>query len=208
MYTPTVGQIAKACGARLKTAERWRPALLAAMAKWQINTAERQAMFLAQIGHESLGLARLVESTYYTRADRLLSLFPNDFKDLEDAKQYVKKAEACANRIYANQNGNGDEASGDGWRYRARCPIGITGLDNYAKAREWTMADVVANPELLEQIPYGADAAGAYWYHADCNAWADCGNLRMCTIKINGGLIGIKDRTERFMVAKQAYGLD
>lgn len=206
----TPEQLSEAVGCLLATATKWAAPITSAMERFEINTPVRQAMFLAQIGHESAGLSRVVESTYYTRADRLLAVFPHDFANVEDAAKYVKRPEACANRIYARQNGNGPEASGDGWQYRGRGLIQITGRSNYAQCSIGLYGHpsrLLTEPELLEQPDDGSQSAGWYWYSHGCNPLADAGDIRAVTRRINGGWNGLADRMLRYERAEKALGI-
>lgn len=193
----TPAQLAQAVKCPLALATAWAPHLDAAMAARAITTPARQAAFLAQVGVESARLSKVRESTFYTRADRLLAIFPHDFADLADAARYVGKPEACASRVYANQNGNGDEASGDGWKYRGRGLIQITGRDNYAACSVGLFGrpdHLLDTPYILEQYPYAADSAAWYWHSHGCNELADAGDFRSITRRINGGLIAYNER--------------
>jgi len=146
-----------------------------AMAEREIDTAARIAPFLANVAHESGELRRFRENMNY-RADRLLVVFKNHF-DAESAKAYAGNPVAIANRVYANRNGNGDEQSGDGWKYIARGGIGITFYDNYRKVSFGLYGDgdiLLARPELLEE-PIGAMRSAAFfWWSNGLNHIADC----------------------------------
>lgn len=203
----TPAQLAQAVKCPLKVATTWAPHLDSAMAARAITTPARQAAFLAQIGVESARLSQVRESTFYTRADRLLAIFPRDFIDLADAARYVGKPEACASRIYANQNGNGDEASGDGWKYRGRGLIQITGRANYADCSAGLFGSpdaLLDKPYILEQYHYAAESAAWYWHTYGCNELADAGDFRAITRRINGGLTAYHERLALFQAATTA----
>lgn len=178
-----------------------------AMAEFRINTPLRISAFLAQLAHESSHLSRIVESTYYKDPARLLALFPRDFKDVSDASEYVKSPEKCANRIYANQNGNGGESSGDGWKYRGRGLIQLTGRANYAECGKALGLEFVGNPELLEQPESACRSAAWFWSVHGCNDLADVGMFGAITKKINGGYNGAKERLAVYAAAKKAIGI-
>lgn len=182
----------------------WAKVISAACAAWGIDSPARAAMFLAQIGHESGQLRTLVENLNYS-ADRLLETWPRRFTSAA-AATYAKQPERIANRAYANRNGNGDEASGDGWRFRGRGLIQLTGRGNYARYAKETGNDVVANPAMVEQPVIAADAAGWFWAKGNLNRWADAGNLEECTRRVNGGLNGLDDRRAIWERAKAALG--
>lgn len=169
--------------------------LNAAMLAYGITTPARQAAFLGQIGHESAGLSRLVESFAYRSALRLQEQFRRAFANFADAcAVFDQGAQAIANRVYAGRNGNGDEASGDGWRYRGRGLIQITGRANYAAAGAALGLDLLSRPELLEQAEHACHASAWWWQAHGCNALADAGDARALTRRINGGLNGLDER--------------
>jgi putative chitinase len=175
-----------------------------AMSEFRINTPSRRAAFLAQVAHESVSLGKVLESTFYSSADRLFALFPHDFKNKADASHYVKKPIECANRIYAKQNGNGSEASGDGWKYRGRGLIQITGRNNYAACGKGIDLDLIAQPELLERPIEACRSAAWFWASHGCNELADSGLFGAITKKINGGYNGAKERLAFYGMAKRA----
>lgn len=166
------------------------------MEEFEINTPNRIAMFLAQVGHESAGLTRLHENLNY-KAARLTQIFPKYFRDV-DPDDYANNPEAIANRVYANRMGNGPEASGDGYRFRGRGAIQLTGRSNYTSCGEDLEVDLINNPDYLE-TPEGAIRSAAwFWDQHDLNDWADKKDVLTCTKKINGGTIGIEERKELF----------
>ena len=176
------------------TAEQYVDALNAACEQFGIDTPERQAGFLAQCAHESGHFKLLNEGLNYG-AKGLLAIFGKYF-NAETAAQYERKPEAIANRVYANRNGNGDEASGDGFKYHGRGLIQLTFKNNYAEfgraiGREQDMID---QPELVATPPYAALSAAWFWSTHGINALADAGDVEGMTRKVNGGLNGIDDR--------------
>lgn len=176
-------------------AARWRPHLERAMQRSGIVTRRRVAHFLAQIGHESAGLARVEENLNYS-APRLLEVFEAYFTR-DTANAYARQPARIANRVYANRMGNGPEASGDGWQYRGRSPIQLTGRNNYAWLAELTGHPLVDMPGMAIEPDIGADIACAYWRARGLNALADAGDVVGLTRKINGGRNGLADRVER-----------
>lgn len=160
--------------------------------KYKVNTQLRRSHFFAQLKHES-DLTPISENLNYS-AERLLKIFPKYFKTLEIAKQYARKPEKIANRVYANRMGNGDEASGDGWKFRGRGFIQITGKDNYTKLSKATKIDYLNNPDLLLNEADSMISALWYWNTNNLNKYADLDDLGTITKKINGGFNGLDDR--------------
>jgi putative chitinase len=187
-----------------ENAESVIQALNPAMAEAEINTRLRQAAFIAQVAHESQGFSRFVENLNY-RADRLLEVFGKYF-DPEEAQEYAHQPEKIANRVYANRLGNGNESSGDGWRYRGRGFIQLTGKDNYREAGRFLNQDLVGKPELVEGLEVGARVAGWYWTSRDLNPYADRGQFDTITKKINGGQNGLRDRWAFYSKAREVLG--
>lgn len=185
-------QLMDALGIPYERAKIWVDALNGAMSRFDINTPARQAAFLAQVGHESALLTRLAENLNYS-SNGLLSIFPKYFSD-DDAETFARKPEAIANRVYANRFGNGNEASGDGFKYRGRGLIQITFHDNYVAAGNALGIDLERNPSLLMQTDYAAQSAAWYWKSHGCNELADAGDTRSITRAINGGYNGLDER--------------
>ena len=181
---------------------RFATPLAVACVEAGIDTPLRLAAFLAQIGHESGQLRLLVENLNYS-AEALLRVFPRHF-DAAQAAAYARQPERIAARVYANRMGNGDEASGDGWRYRGRGLIQITGHDNYAACGTALGLDLIAQPELLEQPGPAARSAGWYWHRNGLNRPADARDITTITRRINGGLTGLDDRKAHYARARTA----
>jgi len=187
-------------------------ALVTAMARFRITSPVREAAFVAQCGHESQHLTKLSESLYYRDAERVARLFKSGFDDnrngradpaeIEAAKAYLCNSEKLANRVYANRMGNGPEASGDGYRYRGRGLIQITGRDNYRLCGQALGLPLLDRPELLEQPDYAALSAAWYWWDRGLNDLADAGLFDGISRKINGGDVGLADRRELWAKAK------
>lgn len=149
-------------------------------------TPNRLAAFLGQFGHETMGWTRLVENTNYTSPERLMKVFPSKFPSLTLAKLYVGKPVNIANRVYANKYGNGDENSGDGYRYRGRGGCHLTFKDNYKAFAKATGVDVVQHPEFLEEPWYAILAAAWYWDSRKINVLVDKEQWLEVTKAING----------------------
>ncbi|MGO4222137.1 glycoside hydrolase family 19 protein [Lysobacter sp. TAF61] len=208
----TEAQLAAAVQCPPPRAAQWLPHLQRSMARFGITTRLRAALFLAQLGHESLGLSRTVESFDYS-APRLLEVF-GEYFTRESAKAYARQPERIANRVYAHRLGNGDAASGDGWRYRGRGPTQLTGARNYAWMQQQLDLPLLERPELVLELPIGADTAAAYWHGNGLNAIADTGDVLSVSRKINLGTIktrrmpnGLADRINRTQRAKAALGV-
>jgi putative chitinase len=170
----------------------WVTPLNAAMLEFGITTEQRIEMFLAQIMHESAGLSAMVENLNY-KAETLLRVFSKYF-DVATATQYARNPEAIANKVYANRLGNGNTASGEGWKYRGRGPIQLTGKANYLAAEKALGIGCVAYPDLLIQPVNAARSAAWFWKSHGINEVADKGNFNGTTKVINGGDIGGAER--------------
>lgn len=185
----------------------WVNAFNPAMQKFEIDTPERQAAFFAQIFHESGGLNHLAENLNYS-AEGLLKTFPKYFKKKTDADTYARQPDKIANRVYADRMGNGNELSGDGWKYRGRSPVMITGKQMYQLISIRVFNDkelLLNNPELLKKPNGGAAASCWYWAWKGCNELADKGDFEAITQKINGGLIGQDSRIKWWEACKKVF---
>jgi putative chitinase len=170
------------------------------MEKFQINTPLRLCHFLAQCGHESNNFKATQENLNYS-AKGLLGIFKKYFPTEAKALEYERKPEKIANLVYGGRMGNGPEASGDGFRYRGRGFIQLTGKDNYSAFNKSVVEDVVANPDLVA-TKYPLLSAAWYWNSRNLNASADKGDTEAVvteiTKKVNGGTIGLADRLKHF----------
>lgn len=183
-----------------------------AAARYDITSRVRLAAFLAQAGHESAELTRLVENLNYGAAG-LANTWPARFA-LDPAarprqpnglaQSLERQPEAIANAVYGNRMGNGPAASGDGWRYRGRGLIQLTGRANYAEAGKALGVDLVAKPELLESALWACLAAAWFWSARGLNELADAGRFDDITQRINGGQNGREERHALWERAKEA----
>lgn len=164
------------------------------------DTKERAAAFLAQLAHESGGFNIVIENLNYS-AEGLLRVFPRYFPTLEMAKQYARNPEKIANRVYANRMKNGDEKSGDGWKFRGRGLIQITGRDNYTKFAQSLEMDIDATVEYLETPSGAVVSAGWFWDTNKLNSYCDKNDFIGLTKRINGGTNGLPDRQHHYEVA-------
>jgi putative chitinase len=165
------------------------------LSNYNVNTKLRLAHFMAQIEHES-GLKPIAENLNYS-ANGLRKTFGKYFTDLEAIK-YQRKPEAIANRVYANRMGNGNEASGDGFKYRGRGFLQNTGKNQYILLSKDTRIDFLNNPDLLLIEANAMIAALWYWQKNNLNVLADSNAINLITKRINGGLNGIEHRKELF----------
>jgi putative chitinase len=173
--------------------------LNAAMSEFNIDNAKRVSMFLAQCCHES-SYFRLVKENLNYSADGLRRVFPKYFRDV-DADDYNRQPEKIANRVYANRMGNGDEDSGDGWSFHGRGLIQLTGKDNYKSCGDDLGRDLISDPSYLETPEGAARSAAWFWDMRNLNEQADADDIVLCTKKINGGLIGLDERTKLWKAA-------
>lgn len=155
--------------------------------------------FLGQILHESAGLTVMVENLNYT-AERLMEVWPQRFPTLASALPFARNPEALANWVYGGRMGN--TAPGDGWRYRGRSPIQITGRDNYRRVGELMGQDLEELPELLEQPRFAIEATIAWW--EDRIPDAMLGDPERVTRRVNGGLVGLVHREQLTALAGRA----
>ena len=188
--------------------DQWHNALSQLLPDYEINTPERAASFLAQCAHESGEFLFLKENLNY-KAASLCKIFPKYFPTDELANQYASKpnkAEAIANRVYANRMGNGDESSGDGFRYCGRGLIQLTGKDNYTFFAGSLGISVEEAAEYLQTFEGAAQSACWFWETNNLNALADKGDIVTITKRINGGTIGLEDRIKHYEHALHVFG--
>jgi putative chitinase len=175
-----------ACGVSPTQARIWADPLGQAMERFHIDSKVRIAAFIAQVAHESMNFTHTEENLYYTRPERIHAIWPSRVPTLADATTLARNPRALANRVYANRIGNGDEASGDGWRYRGRGLIQLTGRANYLRAKNALGFDYVANPDLVAQPEHAAITACWFWDDAGGNELADGSQIDALTRRING----------------------
>ena len=186
--------------------DQWYEALSAILPEYGIKTPERVAAFIAQCAHESGGFKFLKENLNY-KAESLLKVFPKYFKTLDEARAYEKKPEKIANRIYGNRMGNGDESSGDGFRYCGRGLIQLTGKENYSWFAASLEIPVEEASEYLETFEGAVQSACWFWEENKLNQWADKKDILTLTKRINGGTIGLDDRIKHFNHALHVLGV-
>lgn len=189
--------------------DQWLNSLNQAMAKFEINTPARIAAFLAQIAHESAETTILSENLNYS-AVRLTQVWPQRFPTVVLAQAYAKNPEKLANFVYAGRGGNGNSASGDGWRYRGRGLFQLTTKDNYRLAGQALALPLVDKPDLLLSPEVAALTAAQFWQRLGLNVLADHQvgdndekDFEKISIKINGGKVGLAERKRYWQLAKK-----
>jgi len=184
--------------------DHWHHALEQALPDYDINTPPRVAAFIAQCAHESGGFRFLKENLNY-KAESLCRVWPRYF-NTGNAAQYAHKQEAIANRAYANRMGNGDEASGDGWKFCGRGLIQLTGRSNYQAFADSIETDIEDIPEYLQTFEGSVQSACWFFETNNLNKWADLGDILTLTKKINGGTLGLADRQKHYEHALHVLG--
>ena len=164
-------------------------------------TLERRASFLAQLAHESGQFTLNKENLNYSAAG-LQKTFKKYFPTLELANEYAKNPVKIASRVYASRMGNGDEASGDGFKFRGRGFLQITGKDNYTKCGVFLNVDLIANPDYLLTSAGAIDSALWFWKLHSLNSYADHDDIKGQTLVINGGYNGLDERVAFYNKAK------
>jgi putative chitinase len=181
---------------------KWLEPMLETFEKYDISTPERQAAFIGQCAHESGNFKYLEENLNYS-AERLCAVWPSRFPNLEAAAPYHRNPEAIANKVYSGRMGNGPEDSGEGFAFRGRGVVQLTGRDNYQRCGDGLGVDLVGNPDLLKDPKYAMLSAGWFWNKTNLNALADSGDLETMTRRINGGLNGLNDRLKHIAHAQE-----
>lgn len=182
--------------------DKWFSTLSGLFPSYDITTNERMGAFISQCAHESGKFLTLKENLNYS-AEGLVKVFGKYFPTLDDAKLYSRQPEKIANKVYANRMGNGPESSGDGFKYRGRGLIQVTGKENYTRCSQDLFGDtrLVDDPEFLTTIEGASLSALWFWKKNNLNKYADSSDIRTLTIKINGGLNGIDDRQRLYQIA-------
>ncbi len=195
--------------AKVKDPAKWLDAVVETCVEFEINTPQRIAAFLAQTSHESGGYTMLVENLNY-KAATLAACWPNRFAVLGPDKKPIRengklvptavansiagKPELIANLVYSSRMGNGPAESGEGWLYRGRGLKQLTGKDNMRRCGEALGLDLINEPDLLLTPINAARSAGWFWKANNLSAFADAGDIKGMTKKINGGFIGLEAR--------------
>jgi putative chitinase len=185
--------------------EHWFEALAKVLPDYDIATVPRVAAFLGQTAVESAGYTAIQENLNY-RPETLAKLFGKHFSGMDEIQQYCSqpnKQEAIANRIYANRMGNGDEASGDGWRFCGRGLIQLTGRANYTAFGQSIDSTPEQVSEFLLTFEGCVQSACWFWESNSLNDLADAGDMKTMTHKINGGFLGLDERVAHYQRALQ-----
>jgi len=185
----------------------WLDAINTILPTAGIDTPDRVAAFLAQTGHESTDYTRLSENLNYS-ANGLVATWPARFT-AATAAAYARQPEKIANKVYANRLGNGDEGHGDGWKYRGRGILQVTGKTNYARCSKAIYGDyrLLDTPEILGNDKEAAlKSACWFWTINQLNELADGRYIRDMTKKINGGFNGLEERIAKFAAAQKILG--
>jgi putative chitinase len=200
----TKGQLQEIIG-KNQYIDHWYEAICEICPEYEINTPQRLAAFLAQCAHESGNFIFLKENLNY-KAASLRRVFPKYFPDDATANQYANKPQMIANRVYANRMGNGDEASGDGWKFCGRGLIQLTGKNNYTFFAGSLDIPLDEASEYLETFEGALQSACFFWEQNKLNQYADTGDILTMTKRINGGTIGLEDRQRHYTHACHVLG--
>ena len=188
------------CGVKVMTAAQWAPVFADVIKDNSFNMGSTEVDdFLGQILHESAGLTQFSEDLNYS-AERLCVVWPSRFPTLQSAQPYARNPQALANKVYGGRMGN--TQPGDGWKYRGRAPIQITGHDNYAAVGKLMGQDLLTLPELLEQPRFALEACIAWWEDRIPDSMIS--DPQKVTKRVNGGLIGLADRMHLTDAAQKA----
>jgi putative chitinase len=180
----------------------WLPWIQKTCDRYSINNTIRQASFLGQCMHESNNFKTLQENLHYS-ANGLKAVWCSRFPTDEIANKYANHPDMIANKVYANRMGNGDEESGDGWKYRGRGIIQCTGKDLYKTLSDVLNIDLMSFPDFLMEMPYASMSAGWFWNKKGLNALADAKDYKEMTRRINGGFNGLDDRIAKINKAME-----
>lgn len=179
------------------------PFIVQAMKRFDIWMPAAQAAFIAQTMHESSRFTHLEENLHYRTAEQIQKTWPKRFPKLSDAAPLINNPRGLANTVYCNRLGNGDVSTDDGWRYRGRGLIQITGCTNYRVSGDALGQDFAGHPELVAAPEHASMTAGWLWSSAGCNAIMAGGDFDASTKRINGGMVGAAERRELYEVCRQ-----
>ena len=189
---------------RLGIGPQWVDALNETFERFNIVTNNQKAMFIGQCSHEC-GNFRLLEENLNYKAATLMKLWPKRFPTLEKANEYAGNPKKIANMVYSSRMGNRDEASGDGFRFRGRGIIQLTGYSSYFHAGKALGVDLVLDPDIVSTPKFATLTGGWFWSTHNLNAPADALDYVKCTKIINGGTIGLDDRIKHVQLALSVF---
>ena len=213
MNTAELAKLLVTCMPKCLEPDAWATALLPAMERYAITSPDDVAAFLAQLAVESLELNRVQENLHY-RPERLMAVWPKRFPTIQIAYQYAGDPEKLANFVYANRMGNGPPESGDGYNFRGRGPIQLTGKHNYVITGDALGLPLFKKPQLVLEKPVGALVAARYWnvnklslLSEDLPTDNDNDDFVTITRKINGGEHGLAQRRQYHAAFRAQLGL-
>lgn len=189
--------LVKGLGCKQNIAELFTVPLIESAREFNITDNAELCAWLAQCAHESRSFEKLTEGLNYS-ADRLMAVWPKRFPTLAAAKPYANNPKKLANNVYANRLGNGPESSGDGYKYRGRGIIQITGKDNYADCSKALNIDLMNHQELLETPMQASRSAAWFWSENQLGKYIKSGDFDKTTRIINGGMTGADERRNLF----------
>jgi len=194
----TVEQVRELVPRALGGPDDWYESMYEALPQYAITSVPRVAAFIAQCAHESGGFSTLEENLNY-KAATLTRIWPQRYP-VGIAEQFAGKPEAIANKSYGGRMGNGPEVSGEGWKFRGRGLLQLTGKDNYSSCSKFMFQDdtLLENPDILLDAYYAIHSACWFWHRNNLNQYADSGDFATMTKKINGGTIGLEDRKKHY----------
>jgi len=193
-FTPE--KLAK-CVKRNKNPNELYDALVNVLPRYEITTVERVAAFLAQCGHESADFTILQENLNYS-AKGLSATWPKRFVSEAAAAPYNRNPEKIANKVYADRMGNGPEGSGDGWKYRGRGAIQLTGHDNYKAFATDVGLSIDDAIVYVESLDGAVESAAWFWWRNNLNQWVDKNDIVTLSKRINGGTLGLQERVDHY----------
>jgi len=172
----------------------WCDSLSSAMEEYEINTVRRMSIFLSQAGHECRWFSKLEEDLHY-KPKTAFRVFRRHFTNYADCVSICSKGpQALANRVYANRMGNGDESSGDGWKFRGEGIFQITGENNFLEIQEKLGIDLISNPSVAKQPEIGSRMAAYFFSSRGCKELSDVWDVDSVSRKVNGGDNGLIER--------------
>ena len=180
---------------------KWLEPLNEVFAKYDISTPARQAFFVGQCAHES-GNFKVLEENLNYRPETLMKVWPSRFPDMATAIKYAHNPQMLANKVYAGRMGNTEE--GDGFKYRGRGVIQLTGKEAYLFCGTSLGIDTIAHPDIILEPKWAALSAGWFWNRKNLNSIADAGDIKEITRRVNGGMTGYAERVEKTALAQKA----